>query len=139
VTDAAYNAAYYAANKERELAMGKAWKTANRSTQNEREKKYRLANIERVRRNHRRQGWKGIIGYNGDQFDETDYDRAFLIQGGRCLICRRHQSELKKRLAVDHNHKTGMFRALLCSVCNFRVGAYETFRLQGEIYLSGGR
>ena len=38
-------------------------------------------------------------------------------QGGRCAICRRATGETK-RLAVDHNHRTGDVRGLLCGPCN---------------------
>ena len=51
-----------------------------------------------------------------------DYNRMFAEQGGCCAICRRHQSEFKKRLHVDHNHKTGQIRALLCCNCNVVIG-----------------
>lgn len=43
----------------------------------------------------------------------------------QCAICKRHESEFKKRLAVDHSHKTGRVRGLLCFYCNkFRVGRH---------------
>lgn len=41
------------------------------------------------------------------------YDRLFRLQGGRCAICCRRP--MTKRLAVDHNHKTGAVRGLLCA------------------------
>lgn len=44
-------------------------------------------------------------------------EKALLrLQGGRCAICRQHQR--KKALAVDHDHKTGVVRGLLCTSCN---------------------
>lgn len=44
-------------------------------------------------------------------------------QMGRCAICGKHERRFKKRLAVDHNHKTGKVRSLLCFPCNrFLVG-----------------
>lgn len=45
-----------------------------------------------------------------------DYDALLRVQGGRCAICRARPR--KKRLALDHNHKTGAPRGLLCSRCN---------------------
>ena len=38
-------------------------------------------------------------------------------QGGVCYICRRANGS-KKRLSVDHCHKTGLVRGLLCTMCN---------------------
>lgn len=46
----------------------------------------------------------------------TEYDRLLAEQGGRCAICRARPKS--KRLAVDHDHKTGAVRGLLCSRCN---------------------
>lgn len=46
----------------------------------------------------------------------TDYDALLQAQGGRCAICRARPKS--KRLAVDHEHKTGAVRGLLCSRCN---------------------
>jgi hypothetical protein len=50
-------------------------------------------------------------GITGD-----DYEALLERQGGKCAICRARPKS--KRLAVDHNHKTGAVRGLLCSRCN---------------------
>ncbi len=52
----------------------------------------------------------------------TDYNKMFEEQAGCCAICKIHQSELKKRLFVDHNHETGKVRKLLCHHCNAVLG-----------------
>lgn len=57
------------------------------------------------------------------------YFELLAAQGGRCAIC-----ELKPRtmrLAVDHNHKTGAVRGLLCTSCNHKVlgGAKESVQV----------
>lgn len=38
-------------------------------------------------------------------------------QGGKCFICQRATGK-RRRLAVDHDHKTGRVRGLLCNPCN---------------------
>lgn len=53
-----------------------------------------------------------------------EYNEMFLKQNGRCYICEKHQSEFKKTLAVDHNHKTGAVRGLLCGSCNRGIGLF---------------
>ncbi len=47
-----------------------------------------------------------------------DYDKILEKQDFKCAICRIPQSSLEKRLAVDHCHKTGKVRGLLCLSCN---------------------
>ena len=49
-----------------------------------------------------------------------EYDDIEVWQLNRCGICGRRPKP-GKRLAVDHDHKTGLVRGLLCYVCNRRV------------------
>ena len=45
-------------------------------------------------------------------------------QDGRCAICGNKPR--KRRLDVDHNHKTGKVRGLLCRRCNHKgLGAFH--------------
>jgi Recombination endonuclease VII len=56
----------------------------------------------------------------------ADYEAILDIQGGLCAICGK--SEVMKRngritwLCVDHDHKTGKVRGLLCKHCNVMIG-----------------
>lgn len=45
------------------------------------------------------------------------YEALYEAQGGVCWICRRATGRTR-RLAVDHDHKTGYVRGLLCKPCN---------------------
>lgn len=60
---------------------------------------------------------------------EIEYNHTYIQQGGRCAICK--QVETKKyrgaptKLAVDHCHKSGTFRGLLCLQCNTRLSVLE--------------
>ena len=51
--------------------------------------------------------------------DAAEYDRLFKLQGGRCAICRNQSRTI--RFAVDHDHKTGEVRGLLCKRCNHEL------------------
>lgn len=52
-----------------------------------------------------------------------EYFQKLVDQDAKCALCLRHESNFKTSLAVDHNHKTGQVRGLLCYACNkFRVG-----------------
>ena len=50
-----------------------------------------------------------------------EYTRLYEEQGGRCYICHLATGKTK-RLAVDHDHRTGKVRGLLCSPCNRYIG-----------------
>jgi hypothetical protein len=53
-----------------------------------------------------------------------DYDKLLELQNGQCVICGKTGSSVRS-LAVDHNHKTGKIRGLLCIKCNVWVGDLE--------------
>jgi Recombination endonuclease VII. len=53
----------------------------------------------------------------------TQYGDMFKAQDGKCAICRRAQ--VGQLLSVDHNHKTGKVRGLLCTYCNTRLATVE--------------
>ncbi len=56
-----------------------------------------------------------------------EYDQMLIAQNGVCAICRgpevaEDKNGFVKRLSVDHNHKTGKVRGLLCWKCNTMIG-----------------
>jgi hypothetical protein len=56
-----------------------------------------------------------------------DYNAMFALQKGNCAVCGTKQKIKDKygnlrRLAVDHDHKTGKVRQLLCGPCNTSIG-----------------
>ena len=53
---------------------------------------------------------------------EEQYEAIALKQNYRCAICNCHQRY--QRLAVDHCHRTGMVRGLLCTNCNRGLGRF---------------
>lgn len=52
---------------------------------------------------------------------KEQYDQLYASQEGRCYICRRATGRTR-RLSVDHDHKTGFVRGLLCRPCNTFLG-----------------
>lgn len=54
--------------------------------------------------------------------DLATYNAMFVKQNGLCAGCYKHQSQFKTRLSVDHDHKTGRVRGLLCRLCNQGIG-----------------
>ena len=58
--------------------------------------------------------------------DEAQYKAMLEKQGDTCAICTNTASNKEgDRLAVDHDHKTGNVRGLLCAACNRGVGYFQ--------------
>ncbi len=58
------------------------------------------------------------------------YEVMLTSQGGVCFLCKRPECAKAKsghirRMAVDHDHKTGRIRGLLCYRCNILLGWLE--------------
>lgn len=58
------------------------------------------------------------------------YNELFREQGGVCTICGLPETALSnngapRQLAVDHCHKTGRVRGLLCGVCNRLIATFS--------------
>lgn len=51
------------------------------------------------------------------------YDALLASQGGVCAICQRPPDDFKHRLAVDHQHSSGIVRGILCTHCNQAIGS----------------
>lgn len=63
-----------------------------------------------------------------------------LSQGGRCAICKNVSTthEHWKFMPVDHDHKTGKVRGVLCQLCNAGLGKFKdnpAVILSAAIYL----
>jgi len=52
----------------------------------------------------------------------STYNDLLKSQNDRCAICARTKEENNRYLCVDHCHKTGKIRGLLCSRCNRALG-----------------
>lgn len=55
---------------------------------------------------------------------ESAYEVMLKEQKNNCAICSKHSASGKK-LGVDHNHRTGKVRGLLCAPCNFGIGQFK--------------
>jgi hypothetical protein len=54
--------------------------------------------------------------------DLATYNRMLLATGGRCPLCQKRFGKRTRVACVDHDHKTGRVRGILCSPCNYRLG-----------------
>lgn len=61
---------------------------------------------------------------------DTDYELMLKSQEEKCKICGQSETTKNnngkiKRLSVDHDHKTGKIRGLLCDNCNNALGRFN--------------
>ncbi len=105
---------------EQKKEYGRKWRENNKERFYVGVRRSESLKPEQYRNMHRNSYYKSTYGIS-----LNDYNRMFQIQGGRCAICLKHQSDVKKSLAVDHHHKTGKVRALLCPGCNMVLGMIE--------------
>lgn len=130
-------------------AMARAsrkWKQKNRESQALYMKKWRARNCERLKEyettynktEHRRKSKKkynfsphGILRNSQRSYvyrlrvryglSVSEYEAMLASQNNCCAMCKGNRSG-KRRLAVDHCHKTSKVRGLLCAACNRVLG-----------------
>lgn len=55
---------------------------------------------------------------------QEEWEKIYQDQQGCCYICQRTEKQINKHLAVDHCHKTGAIRGLLCRYCNSTISTF---------------
>lgn len=78
---------------------------------------HRAIKRERYKNFTRYENYSNKYGINKYKFKEL-----VVIQNGKCWICREKKDEY---LNVDHCHKTGEFRGIICKDCNMGIGLFK--------------
>lgn len=74
---------------------------------------------------------KSVISRVTSEFGVTaeELEDMTLEQNNTCAICGKPESRMRNgvplRLCIDHNHRTGVVRGLLCSRCNVAIGMMD--------------
>jgi hypothetical protein len=105
---------YKESPKKREA--GKKWRMANREKSSKSSMNWYRNSIDRVKHNQR------IYKLRSFNLSLEDFNNLFQKQNGNCGICEKNQSLFKTKFAIDHDHKTGKVRGLLCASCNIGLG-----------------
>jgi hypothetical protein len=93
-------------------------KPCRAAQERERYRRDRDAILERARDDPRRKDvarWGQLLRKHG--LTKAAYLAMVDEQGGRCAICGRDAP-----LRVDHDHRNGSIRGLLCDKCNLAIG-----------------
>jgi hypothetical protein len=102
--------------RSKKNGLQKKWRAENPDKIRGYEKAYAEKYPEKMLAKHRRKNLRRF-GLTPEQ-----YDAMLLSQGGVCAICNMNRDA--RRLAVDHDHKTGKVRSLLCHFCNTALGKF---------------
>ena len=67
-----------------------------------------------------------ILARHGNPPRAGHYDevlKLYTSAAGKCAICGALKG--KRNHALDHDHKTGKFRGILCTACNLGLGMFR--------------
>lgn len=113
----------FVADPQKRDGLYSSCKSCNKVTQKNRDK-YKKAAYDRQ--------YRKTLGNkkraNAFKVSEQYIDQLITVQGNLCAICNSAESVLNhsktavKALAVDHDHKNGQVRGLLCQRCNQAIG-----------------
>ncbi len=106
--------------KKKRQEYQKKWWDKNREKCNEKAKIYRKKHGKVDSKTRRNAHLKHHYGITIDQFNEM-----LAKQNNRCDICGKLSGTEKRNFHVDHCHKTGKVRGILCNYCNPNLGWYE--------------
>lgn len=100
----AYHRQWYAENKEKKYKATKKWRTSHPEAH------------AAIQRRHYVKKMYGLTVH--------EYMSLLTAQGGVCGHCKSAPLE-HRPLSIDHDHKTGAVRGLLCDGCNTLVSYFE--------------
>lgn len=113
----------------------KLWVENNREYYNSYRRDYVKTNRKQILENERADKCRRPFYYKQKYYADTlrkkyglsleQYHSMFNQQQGKCKICKVSQNNISRRLVVDHCHKTGKVRGLLCDLCNIGLGGFR--------------
>lgn len=77
------------------------------------------------------------------KIDASEVDALYIVMRGKCMCCGifMEQEDKSTKACIDHDHKTGKIRGLICRKCNLALGLFkdDIKILKSAIeYLGGG-
>ncbi len=144
----------HAAFRERVNEQQRQWRRANPEKTREYSKRYskKLTPAQREAKRLKEAQWRernperalqNSLGWRSENRDKVrdlklrihygidlqDYGRMLESQNGVCAVCARPETQKQKgrvrALSVDHCHRTGKIRGLLCAGCNSGIGYFR--------------
>jgi len=150
-------AQHYARNAERERSKRRAWRKANPNVVHNYNRRYYEKNGDPLRAKARERRQRDLGGHRARAKEWAEKNRGRHLnnmktwrsknrgreygltpdelrqleeaQKGICACC----GDGPIKLVIDHNHKTGKVRALLCAHCNWAAGHVKDDPLRAEL------
>mgnify|MGYP001591391904 CR=1 FL=1 len=108
------------------IGCRRAWEADNKATISRASKAY-------YEKNHtsiaiKRKVWRRRTTLASHGLTAAQFDKMVIDQGNRCCICEREPRQNRGgrngslRWCIDHDHRTGQVRGLLCHGCNKALG-----------------
>lgn len=110
----------------RRFDRGKGWQSHCMDCKREikRARRRKLVVRSREKEQNRLSVLKAVYGLSAHR-----WAKLMRAQKGRCAICGKKETSVVKgglaSLSVDHNHRTGRIRGLLCRKCNTGLGMFK--------------
>jgi hypothetical protein len=113
-------------DKERQKEYHKQYRLKNKeqikNKDKLRKKKYFENNTEKESIRRRKQNWKqqGLIDSDNDNYEKINHRWLNTTNCDLCnVILTNDKSETNKEM--EHDHKTGLFRNVVCHICNIKI------------------
>lgn len=115
--------------KDRQKIKNKEYRELHKEELKEYNKQYRIDNREKVNELNSKSIIKNRYGLK-----ISDIKEMAIRQQYRCAICE-NKFHSNKNMHIDHDHKTGKVRMLLCKKCNNGIGFFDddTVRIEKAI------
>ncbi len=131
------------ANKERIKRNNAAYNARNKERLNEQKRKYYKENLEEKRAYHRKYRENNREKFAAANLKHRrlhperlrlsrmkkkyglqagEFQSMYETQNGKCRICKEEVELWNRSTHVDHDHKTGKIRGILCENCNKMLG-----------------
>lgn len=107
--DAASSDGRYSICKSCKTKSTLQWRSKNKDLYNKNMREYQASHKD----NRRNCDYKRTYGITLE-----DFNRILTAQNGLCAICGKSNASSKRHFAIDHCHKTGKVRGILCYGCN---------------------
>jgi hypothetical protein len=127
----AYNAAWAKAkreaNREEHNRRAREWRRANAEKVRENDKRWRENNKDKIKQRYKERSHKNRAYHLRRKYGlSTESISAILEQQrGACPICKKDLGDKTINIHIDHDHRSGKTRGILCRVCNTGIGHFD--------------